>query len=417
MKKDGTIENAVNSVVSDPNYRVELEGYAPNSIKVLDLAKRKIDAHIASAVQSQDRDMARILRDSKERLVTATDSYSPTYKKARAIFAGESEPINELENSILGKISKMDELQLNQVSKTIFNPNETDLNVLSKFKNEIVNENPDVWKSMVRHEMERRLNSSRSPLNGSTFYKNILQKPKDYTQFKEAVKGFPELESKLDNLRNTFKNSEATHKAINGTNLANIGNMKDKQLKEVSSVIFNPRETDITQFKQIRNVMQKENPAGWKTLIRNEMERRMAKADANTGSAFYKGVLRNDNDYQHFLAATEGMPDVQQKLRDMREVLPYIFNKPTTKAAKGQRENSMDAMRNAVNAATTIVKKHLIDKYDSAAIDLITKGKWDQEIRKIRQIKNTDARNARFAELLNRVSGAAIPMANKQLND
>ena len=417
MKKDGTIETSVNSILSDPNYRVELEGYAPNSIKVLDLAKRRIDDQIEGAIKTGNGNMARIFRDSKERLVNATDSYSPTYKKARAIFAGESEPINELENSILGKISKMDESQLNQVSKTIFNPNETDLKVLSKFKNEIVNENPDVWKSMVRHEMDRRLNSSSAPLNGATFYKNILQKPKDYAQFKEAVKGFPELESKLDNLRNTFKNSEAQHKAINGTNLANIGAMKDKQLKEVSSVIFNPRETDINQFKQIRDVMQKENPDGWKNLMRNEMERRMATAKDNTGTAFYKGVLRNDNDFNHFMAAAEGMPEVQQKLRDMREVLPYIFNKPTTKAAKGQRENNMDKMRNKWDAMGALVKKYVVSGFDQAAIDLITKGKWDQEISKIRQIKNTETRNTRFAELLHRVSGAAIPLANKQLND
>lgn len=418
MKKDGTIESSVNSVLSDPNYRVELEGYAPNSIKVLDLAKRKIDSSIEGALSGQkpDRETARVLMGAKERLVKATDQYSDNYRNARKIFAGESEPINDLENSILGKISKMDESQLNQVSKTIFNPRETDLNVLSKFKNEIVKEDPDIWKSMVRHEMDRRLNSSSAPLNGANFYKNVLQKPQDYQQFKEAVKGFPELETKLDNLRATFKNSDNKYREIKGTNLANIGAMKDKQLKQVSSVIFNPRETDMNSFKEIRDVMQRENPQGWKNIMRNEMERRMSKADTNSGTAFYKGVLRNENDFNHFMAASEGMPEVQQKLRDMREVLPYIFNKPTTKAAKGQRENSMDMVRNAFNAAGMIVKKHFADKYDQAAIDLITKGKWDQEISKIRQIKNEDTRNAAFGELLTRISGASIPLANKQFN-
>ncbi len=198
--------------------------------------------------------------------------------------------------------------------------------------------------------------------------------------------------------------------------VGNIAKIKDKDLKRISQRIFDPTQTDIGVLKGARDEIMAQDPVAWRRMMRNEMERRMAKVDNNSGSNFYKKVLQNENDFNHFKEAAKGLPKVQEKLDDMRNVLPMIFNKPTTKAAKGNSENHMNMLRNAFDAAIGMAKKHLVKRYDQAAIDLITQGKWDKEFDKIHKIKNEATRNDKIAGLFEKVLGGAIPIANKEIN-
>src|SRR5258708_35693677 len=121
MSQDGTIEGAINSVISDHKYRYELQGYAPNSIKVLDLAKKHIGAQITSAqgtpMNPGNRNDVRLYTDAKNRLVSAIDEFSPTYAEARAIHSEGAKPLQAIRESGIGKIASMDDAQLKAVPK------------------------------------------------------------------------------------------------------------------------------------------------------------------------------------------------------------------------------------------------------------------------------------------------------------
>lgn len=208
MQEDGTIENAIKNVLSDPKYKYELKGYAPNSIKVLDLAKRRIDAQINAAegtfAQKGDADAVRVFTDSKNRLVAAIDKLSPTYAKGRTIYGEGAQPLEKIRNSPLGKIADLDDMQLKNVSKIVFDPAQTDIKVMQQISKQIRSENPDAWSRLVRAEMERRLDKTGN-YAGSAFFSKILKSDRDFKQFLEATRGMPNAQRKLIWARRTFK--------------------------------------------------------------------------------------------------------------------------------------------------------------------------------------------------------------------
>jgi hypothetical protein len=70
-------------------------------------------------------------------------------------------------------------------------------------------ENPDAWRKIVRNEMERRIDTKgehKTSNSGSNFFDKILSNDRDFNQFHEAMKGLPNAQAKLRNMRLAFKN-------------------------------------------------------------------------------------------------------------------------------------------------------------------------------------------------------------------
>lgn len=216
--------------------------------------------------------------------------------------------------------------------------------------------------------------------------------------------------------RMTFGPGAQAIQKLRETGVGKIAKMKDDKIKNIASVIFDRKQTDPTVMAELRDEISAKDPNAWRRILRNEMENRMVSADMNEGTAFYNKVLKNDNDFNNFMEAAKGLPNVQQKLKDMREVLPGIFNAKTVKAAKGNQENHMSSWRNTHDAVINAVKRTLAQDYDKAAIKLITSGKWDKEFSKLMKIKNPNSRETRVKGLLESIIGASIPEVSKGAN-
>lgn len=295
IKSDSLISDALAAVGKDKIFKKDLSGVPQHTVKYLDYTKKYLDDKIGIAQRKGQKNRVRLLQDSKNKLVDTIDELVPQYKEARQTFGPGAQAVKSLRESGVGKISKM----------------------------------------------------------------------------------------------------------------------KDTQLKNVSKVIFDRRQTDPKVMAELRDEISAQDPNVWKRIIRNELEGRVASVDTNEGSAFYKAILKNDNDFNNFIEATKGMPNVQQKLKDMREVLPYIFNKQSTKAAKGKQENQMGSFRQSLDAVLGMVKKYAAKDYDRAAIDLVTNGKWDKELAKVAKIKNPEAKARRVENIMETIIGASIPAINK----
>lgn len=99
----------------------------------------------------------------KHALVKQMEEASDLYGQARAEFAKNSPAVNALEDSILGKVAKFDDVQVKNISKRIFDPDTSPLAVQQAKK--IIREvDPQAWDDLVRAEMERRLGSIRIDL-------------------------------------------------------------------------------------------------------------------------------------------------------------------------------------------------------------------------------------------------------------
>ena len=133
------------------------------SLKHLHNAKIEIDQMIsATGENSVGNTTKRKLKDVQEILLNQIDGASDEYRQAREAFREASPAVGAIEDSIIGQISKLDDVNLKQVTQKIFNASETNPQVLGKTRKEIQSVNPEAWNEIVRVELERRLGSIRS---------------------------------------------------------------------------------------------------------------------------------------------------------------------------------------------------------------------------------------------------------------
>ena len=143
---------------------------AKGDLQKLHLAKIEIDQIVdAFGADSVGKTTKRFLTGIKKDLVDDLVNQSPSYRAARDEFIRLSPGVNKMQNSILGKLHNIDDGQLKNISKRLFDPAETNPKVIANAKKIINDIDPDSWNEILRSELERRMGSIRSTLeSGST---------------------------------------------------------------------------------------------------------------------------------------------------------------------------------------------------------------------------------------------------------
>lgn len=207
-KNDPNIKKAISNVMEDERFQKEGEllNVPKNTVKVLDYAKRDLDAQIRAAKSGDkpNRNLARVLTDSKNNLVDKIDSINQDYKKSRQVYAENSPPVENFKESELGRIADLNNTQLKNVSNQIFDPAQTDLNVLRNIKQTVQKQDPQAWNKIVRYHLEKMM-GKKANVNGTTFYNTVLSNPQKFDQFSVALEDRPELVKKLEDMRDVFK--------------------------------------------------------------------------------------------------------------------------------------------------------------------------------------------------------------------
>lgn len=186
------------------------------NLKMLHNAKLEIDDSLNSyGADSIGRTAKNKLTQIKEMLLQTMDDQSPAYKEARERFAEASPMVNKIQDSIVGKVADMDDTQLKNISRRLFDPSEaaTTVGDIRRAKTVISNVDPDAWNDIVRVELERRLGAVRSTLEGGTvenipdqLFRSIFGNQKQRRVLYAAVDGRIEenlkfLETALDRAR------------------------------------------------------------------------------------------------------------------------------------------------------------------------------------------------------------------------
>ncbi len=269
-KSDANIANAIQDAMNDPKYQVEGEllNVPKNSIKTLDYAKRKIDAQITQAENFGDDDAVRVLTASKNKLLDKISGFSDDYKKARGIYSELSKPIDEVNNSEIGRMA----------------------------------------------------------------------------------------------------------------------NMKDTSLKNISSNIFDPAQTDISVLRRIKDHVQKENPQAWDSIVKNEMNRLMTKKKGITGRSFFDTILANDNRFKQFQVALEHNPKALQQLNDMKTAWEHLINVETPRTAAGQSSSKVNMFRNSLDALVGAYNNLFGGEKQLKALNYIYSDKWIKDLGKVQKL-------------------------------
>ena len=147
-------------------YEKGLTPKAGPTIQKLQGAKLEIDDMLSnfgegSLKNTEKREVAII----KESLLNELDQANPAYQQAREAFRSASPAVNEIEQSIIGRIAGLDEGQLKQTSRIIFDPTETNPTIIKNAKKIIKEQDPEAWDQIIRTELERRLGSVRGEIS------------------------------------------------------------------------------------------------------------------------------------------------------------------------------------------------------------------------------------------------------------
>ena len=206
LLSDPVIAREYEKVLASPVFQKELGDAAANSIKTLDIVKRSLDDVVEVAKRQGNNNEARILTKAKNELLRVADIASDDYAQARAIFSTGSPAIEKLEKGIVGKLADMDLKSLKSVSKTLFDPNETDPQVLVALRDKFTKgKGKEVWNRVIRNEIERRIDASAQGQTGTTVFKQLLQKDRDFKMFMSATKHIPGTRQALVDMRRVFK--------------------------------------------------------------------------------------------------------------------------------------------------------------------------------------------------------------------
>lgn len=115
----------------------------------------------------------RHVKDIQVSLLNQMDEASDFYKSAREEFAAFSPAVNELEDSIIGKIAGLDDTQLKSVSGKLFDAAETNPETVKQARKAIVDVDPEAWDDIVRVELEKRMGKVKADISDAAATENV----------------------------------------------------------------------------------------------------------------------------------------------------------------------------------------------------------------------------------------------------
>ena len=166
----GLIDSMLSKTSSSPSNPVRTELLAAKSQLLSDATDGMVDIQILHSVKMNMDDSIKNFGDSgptgqskkalteiKNSMVNKMDSASPIYDEVKSIYRDASGPINDLENSLIGKIAGIKDGNTKSVLTSLFDPSQSNPAVLSHAREVIRAKSPEAWNGIVRAQIEKQM--------------------------------------------------------------------------------------------------------------------------------------------------------------------------------------------------------------------------------------------------------------------
>lgn len=141
-------------------------GQGEVSLKRLHNAKLEIDQLITKTGDSSlGNTTKREVLDVQNQLLNLMDEQSPLYKQARETFEANSPLVNELKDGVIGKVDRIKDVNLKDITSAVFDSAETSPRVVQKTRAVIDSVDPEIYDNLLRVELEKRLGTMPTTLN------------------------------------------------------------------------------------------------------------------------------------------------------------------------------------------------------------------------------------------------------------
>ena len=152
----GQNANVVQGIADPDEAAKAMTAVTDKSLGWYDLAKRQLNDKAESARRAGNNSEAMQYEQAAQGLVDKLDAFSPTYNQARTEFARLSEPINKLEDSLVGGFVKADSQKAQDLGRALFGPKSSP-EALREAKSIIQAADPASWNNVVRAHLQDTL--------------------------------------------------------------------------------------------------------------------------------------------------------------------------------------------------------------------------------------------------------------------
>lgn len=244
-----------------------------------------------------------------------------------------------------------------------------------------------------------------SEFKDNEIFKQALREVRRNPVYKQELKGVPE---------DSIKYINQVKRAMDAMRFNESDSTKAGIIQNTTNKILETLDTISPEYKEGRQLAER-------GIVRKEIEDLFNKKD-ETGANLFKTVLSNKRDYNNLqtkfkrleeTASTpeqvESMKEAQQQLEDMKLVFGRLIPTPTARtAATLGRQNA--SQEGSLTGRTKQYLHKLLhsDKYDVAAVKLITNPKWSDELDKLGEITEKDKLLAAFHSLLGKAAAQKI---------
>jgi hypothetical protein len=236
-------------------------------------------------------------------------------------------------------------------------------------------------------------------------FKQALRKVRTDPVYQQELKGVPE---------NSIEYINQVKRAMDTMRFSEKDSTRAGIIKNTTNKVLETLDTISPKYKEGRQLAER-------GIVRREIEDLFNKKD-ETGTNLFKTVLSNKRDYNDLqnkfkrLEETASTPEqvksmksAQQQLEDMKLVFGRLIPTPTARTASALGRQNAAKEGSLTGTAKQYLHKLLhSDKYDVAAVRLITNPKWADEMDKLGEITSKDKLIAAFHNLLGKAAGQTI---------
>jgi hypothetical protein len=255
-----------------------------NTMRGLHYVKMGLDEVINNAPQtSAGNTYARLASDTRDKLLGFMDNASSDYKKARQVYEGHSNELDQVENGLVGKLANKQQ-QLDAGARNLFSPNQDPAAVRYARKEFEKQGKSDEWDGLVRNYLQDAFEQAgkyedgitsqaprfRKEMIGNPRQREILQNALTYDQYQALMDMSDVFEaigrvkvsgnSMTMPLQESAKALRSESEGLTGKALAPLQSLKDwvtearlgNHAEQMAKILTTPG--DLKRLKQLRNV-------------------------------------------------------------------------------------------------------------------------------------------------------------------
>lgn len=201
---NSVVDEALENVLKNKNLKTELDGYRPNSIKVLNEVKKHLRDNAEEAMRKGRTSEAARYSRAESAVRDVAKQHSQEYASALEEFSKHSPKLENLEEGAIGQIANLPSNRLGKAINQVFDPN-NEASSLSHVRDVIYEQDESAWRGLVRRAMEKRAQSAEGSKNPSDFYKKVLAQDDTFDMFQNALKNDPDAQHRMEGLRHILR--------------------------------------------------------------------------------------------------------------------------------------------------------------------------------------------------------------------